>query len=93
MNKSCWKCTTVTAHKRLDSRYSENLQYKQASKGLARELVDARKCMREEELEAVEKGTRDTMSLDAHDLLPDPPRTAEASGNFTTTGRILFYKS
>ena len=33
--------------------YSENLQYKQAFQGLAREVVDARKCMREEEQEAV----------------------------------------
>ena len=55
--------------------YSDNLQYKQAFQGLAREVVDARKCMREEEQEdraaVVEEGTRDTMSLDEHDLSPN----------------------
>ncbi len=54
--------------------YADNLKYKQAFQGLAREVVDARKCIREEQQEqqdAVdEEETRDTMSLDAHDLEP-----------------------
>jgi hypothetical protein len=73
--------------------YSDNLQYKQAFQGLARDVLDARKCMSEEEQEdqeaVVEGGTRDTMSLDTHDLPPDLEELEPVS---SSSSRVFFHK-
>jgi hypothetical protein len=73
--------------------YSDNLQYMQAFQGLAREVVDARKCMREEEQEdqeaVVEEGIHDTMSFDTHALSPDLEELEPVS---SSSSRVFFHK-